>query len=70
MEHDDDPTVTHLWMRWLHRLREWAEKNAARVKRMAKRHGRDVKAQIIRGVSYGVGSGAVSLILVWWEHQH
>ncbi|MFG2359362.1 hypothetical protein [Streptomyces sp. NPDC048521] len=57
-------------MRVLYSLREWAAKKAARFKRMAKRHRRDVQSQIIRGVSYGVGSGAVSLLVVWWENRH
>jgi hypothetical protein len=61
--HDDNPTLTHPWMHWLRRLRNWAARKAAR-------HGRDVKSQIIRGVSYGVGSGAVSLLVVWWERRH
>jgi hypothetical protein len=38
--------------------------------RMIERYGRDMKAQMIRGVSYGVGSGAVSLLVVWWENRH
>lgn len=40
-------------------LREWRA-----------RHGRSVKHQMIRGASYGVGSGAVSLLVVWFEARH
>lgn len=61
--HDDNPTLAHLWMRRLRRLREWAAAKAAQ-------HGRDVKGQMIRGVSYGVGSGAVSLLVLWYEHRN
>jgi hypothetical protein len=61
--HNDNPTLTHPWMRWLHRLRSHAAKVAAR-------YGHDVKGQMIRGLSYGVGSGAVSLLIVWWENRH
>ena len=53
----EDPTLGHRMMRW---LRERAAKWAAR-------YGRDVKSQIIRGVSYGVGSGAVSFLVLWFE---
>lgn len=60
--HDDDPTLTHPWMRWLCRLRDWATKKVAR-------HSRTVKHQVIRGASYGVGSGAVSLLVLWYEHR-
>jgi len=40
-------------------LREWRESQ-----------GRTVRDQMIRGVSYGVGSGAVSLLVVWFEARH
>jgi hypothetical protein len=40
-------------------LREWPA-----------RHGRTVRDQMIRGASYGVGSGAVSLLVVWFEARH
>ncbi|GAA3591337.1 hypothetical protein [Streptomyces osmaniensis] len=37
-------------------LREWRA-----------RHARIVYGQVLRGVSYGVGSGAVSLLVIWYE---
>ncbi|MFE6808630.1 hypothetical protein ACFVEN_44305 [Streptomyces sp. NPDC057681] len=37
-------------------LREWPE-----------RHGQSLQDQVWRGVGYGVGSGAVSLLIVWFE---
>ncbi|MFJ4152768.1 hypothetical protein ACIP10_35065 [Streptomyces galbus] len=37
-------------------LREWPA-----------RHGRTVHNQVIRGASYSLGSGAVSLLIVWFE---
>lgn len=67
---NNDPESTHLWMRAIRRLREWAAAQAARCERAFKRHGRDVKSQMIRGVSYGFGSGAVSILVVWWERWH
>ncbi|MFF8020386.1 hypothetical protein ACFZDJ_04510 [Streptomyces sp. NPDC007896] len=33
----------------------------------ATRHGRTVRDQMLRGAAYGVGSGAVSLLLIWWQ---
>jgi hypothetical protein len=62
MQDDDDPTVTHQLLRVLRSLRDWAARKAAR-------YGHTVKHQVIRGASYGVGSGAVSLLVVWWEHR-
>jgi hypothetical protein len=63
MMDDDAPTLAQQLMLWIHRLRAWATKKAAR-------HGRTVKHQMIRGASYGVGSGAVSLLIFWWENHH
>lgn len=40
-------------------LREWRA-----------RHGRTVKNQMIRGASYSVGSGAVSLLILWFQTHH
>jgi hypothetical protein len=53
----------HPRVHWSRRLRKWAAEKVAR-------YGRDVKSQMIKGVSYGVGSGAVSLLVVWWESRH
>jgi hypothetical protein len=37
-----------------------------RLRRLV-RHLRD---QMLRGAAYGVGSGAVSLLVLWYEHRH
>jgi hypothetical protein len=37
-------------------LRKWASRNR-----------QTVHDQILRGVSYGIGSGAVSLLVLWYE---
>lgn len=46
--------------RWIARvvryLREWPA-----------RHGRRVHDQMLSGVSYGIGSGAVSVLVLWYE---
>jgi hypothetical protein len=36
----------------------------------AAHHRRTVPDQMIRGASYGLGSGAVSLLVVWFEARH
>ena len=55
---DDDPVDR--WMaRAVRYLREWL-----------RRHGRTVHNQVLRGASYSVGSGAVSLIILWFETRH
>lgn len=45
--------------RALRYLREWPA-----------RHGRTVHQQMIRGASYSLGSGAVSIVIMWWQHRH
>lgn len=40
-------------------LREWAQ-----------RQGRIISGQMLRGASYSLGSGAVSLLLLWFEARH
>lgn len=37
-------------------LREWPRK-----------YGRTVHRQVIRGASYSLGSGAVSLVIIWFQ---
>ena len=68
--HDCTPSLADQLSRVFRRMREWAAAKAARLERVVKRHERDMKAQFIRGVSYGVGSGAVSILVVWWERWH
>lgn len=60
MQSNKEPGGVDRWMaRAVHYLREWP-----------RRHGRTVHNQMIRGASYGVGSGAVSLIIMWWQSRH
>jgi len=37
---------------------------------MAGAQGRIVSDQILRGASYSLGSGAVSLLILWFEARH
>jgi hypothetical protein len=34
------------------------------------RPGRIVYGQLLRGAASGLGSGAVSLLIVWWQNRH
>ncbi|MFG2794057.1 hypothetical protein [Streptomyces sp. NPDC048419] len=36
----------------------------------ARRQGRDVSGEFLRGAAYKLGSGAVTLIILWWETWH
>lgn len=48
----------------------WLRRAARYLREWPAGHGRTVQDQMIRGVSYGVGSGAVSLLVVWFEARH
>jgi hypothetical protein len=39
------------------------------LRKWARRHGRGVHAHLVRGLSYGVGSGAVSILIIWAERR-
>lgn len=66
-----EPSKMHPWVQWLRRnAAAFAAALTQRYNRALKRHGRDVKAQLVRGLSYGFGSGAVSILIVWWENRH
>lgn len=47
----------------------WTARAVRYLREWRARHGRTVHNQMIRGVSYGVGSGAVSLIVVWFQSR-
>lgn len=46
--------------RWLRRMRRYLREWSAR-------QGRIVSGQILRGASYSLGSGAVSILILWME---
>lgn len=34
------------------------------------REGRNVPAEFLQGAAYKLGSGAVTLLILWWETRH
>lgn len=64
MQSNKDPGSVDRWMpqaiaRMRSYLREWPN-----------RHARRVHDQMISGASYAVGSGAVSVIILWIQSRH
>ncbi|MEU0650542.1 hypothetical protein ABZ537_51135, partial [Streptomyces umbrinus] len=45
----------------------WPRRIARYLRQWQQRQGRIVSGQMLRGASYSVGSGAVSLIIIWFE---
>jgi hypothetical protein len=48
----------------------WWRRIARYLRRWRERHGRIISDQMLRGASYSLGSGAVSLIILWFETHH
>ncbi|WP_331752095.1 hypothetical protein [Streptomyces sp. NBC_00829] len=48
----------------LNRLRTQA---ACHLRKWISRHGHTVRAEFLQGVAYKLGSGAVTLLILWWE---
>jgi hypothetical protein len=48
----------------------WLRRAARYLREWVARQGRTVPEQMIRGASYSLGSGAVSLLIVWFEARH
>lgn len=47
----------------------WRARTVRYLREWPARHGRSVQDQVWRGAAYGVGSGAVSLIVVWMQSR-
>ncbi|MGW6926272.1 hypothetical protein ACWGA9_34210 [Streptomyces sp. NPDC054950] len=37
------------------------------LRKWCRRHGRIVHDQVVSGVAYGLGSGAVSVVVIWFQ---
>jgi hypothetical protein len=42
---------------------------ATYLHKWVRRHGRGAHTHLVRGLSYGVGSGAVSILIIWAERR-
>jgi len=49
------------------RILELARRTAFYLRKLVRNYRPTVQEQVIRGVAYGIGSGAVSLIILWWQ---
>ncbi|MGY1503709.1 hypothetical protein ACW4TU_45350 (plasmid) [Streptomyces sp. QTS52] len=41
-----------------------------RLRKWLGRHGQDVQIQFLQGAANRLGSGAVTLLILWWETRH
>ncbi|MFJ4152781.1 hypothetical protein ACIP10_35130 [Streptomyces galbus] len=40
------------------------------VRKWVAAQGRNVPGEFVRGAAYKLGSGAVTVLIVWWETHH
>ena len=52
------------------RVKSPAHQIAEHLQRWVKRNGHVVHDQILRGAAHQIGTGAVSLVLIWFEARH
>ncbi|GGZ03575.1 hypothetical protein [Streptomyces poonensis] len=45
-------------------------KSIRRLRTWLGRHGSRVPGEFLQGMAYKLGSGAVTLLLLWWQSRH
>ncbi|GAV38204.1 hypothetical protein [Streptomyces acidiscabies] len=50
--------------------RPWRRPAIARLRKWITRHHHSIQIHFVKGVSYQVGSGAVTVIILWWQSRH
>lgn len=48
----------------------WVRRHAGTIchlRKRIRRQGRNIPSEFLQGAAYKLGSGAVSLIILWWE---
>ncbi|RSS67342.1 hypothetical protein EF911_36030 [Streptomyces sp. WAC06128] len=51
----------------------WNRRRAAtapHLRRWVRRQGRNLPGEFLQGVAYKLGSGAVTLLILWWQTRH
>ncbi|MFF7888691.1 hypothetical protein ACH40F_47890 [Streptomyces sp. NPDC020794] len=55
------------WARRLARVGRWRKSTICHLRKWTDKHGQDVQRQFLQGAASKLGSGAVTLIILWWE---
>ncbi|MEV7683263.1 hypothetical protein AB0O64_32680 [Streptomyces sp. NPDC088341] len=53
-------------MAWMDR---WRRKTTCHLRKWISKHGHDVQRQILNGMAFKLGSGAVSLLILWAQSR-
>jgi hypothetical protein len=51
-------------------LDRWCTYTIGYLRKWISRHGHGVQNQFLQGAAYKLGSGAVTLLILWWETRH
>lgn len=54
-------------------LSRWGKRCAEAIRHLGKwmgQQGRNVPGEFLQGAAYKLGSGAVTLLILWWETRH
>ncbi|WP_290014442.1 hypothetical protein [Streptomyces sp. ZSW22] len=43
---------------------------ATHLRKWARQQGRNLTGEFLQGVAYKLGSGAVTLLFLWWQARH
>ncbi|MGW1507270.1 hypothetical protein ACWCQW_54555 [Streptomyces mirabilis] len=55
------------WAKHLARVGRWRKSTICHLRKWTDQHGQDVQRQFLQGAASKLGSGAVTLIILWWE---
>ncbi|MCX5559492.1 hypothetical protein [Streptomyces sp. NBC_00038] len=55
------------WARNLARVDRWRKNTTCHLQKWADLHGQDAQRQFVQGAASRLGSGAVTLLILWWE---
>ena len=62
--------LTNLLVRCGHQITQAVNRSVCHLREWAQKYRRDVNTHLVRGLSYGVGSGAVSLVILWIQSRY
>jgi hypothetical protein len=59
--------------RWRKHLSRWdgrRTRSSHHLRKWIRQQGRNVPGEFLQGAAYKLGSGAVTLLILWWETRH
>ncbi|MEU6611567.1 hypothetical protein ABZ922_42275 [Streptomyces shenzhenensis] len=63
----EDESSAKPWAKHLARMDRWRTTAVCYLRKWIGQHGQSVQAQFLQGAAHRLGSGAVTLLILWWE---